>query len=406
MGSRLRFVAIAFPLSSHPSHPLPAHAPPLNSLCFLCLGRGHQHCIDEMGRTGSYSFASTGTTNRTPWSRRGSSRGPQLDDAEGEFASFETLKRSVAQSGTRSEEGGGFTQQELEHSIHGAGIDDLSPAVRAVWEVWATELARPRSKPRWLPGLGGFRSLPFPPWVLLANLAWATLLVTVVEVDEIPTDTFFETHAHTLADAREFIGTSSRHVTRRSVTHADRFAKSLTTHARPNPPLTHTGAWRVASLNRNAGILLGITTFFLSITLGFRVNQAYSRWWEARMLWGRMVNRSRQLSFQTLTHVGGSYAAASSDDAAATLAIKACLWTCVGLDLLRVHLRGNRKELGLIAVVRVWDREGKYVSDREHADVVGASHRVAICHWKLAELLGEAKREGLCSSLVHFKLNE
>ncbi|HEU4552141.1 MAG TPA: bestrophin family ion channel [Chitinophaga sp.] len=39
----------------------------------------------------------------------------------------------------------------------------------------------------------------------------------------------------------------------------------------------------------------------LSLLLGFRSNQAYERWWEARIVWGAIVNDSRTLTRQLLT---------------------------------------------------------------------------------------------------------
>jgi len=39
----------------------------------------------------------------------------------------------------------------------------------------------------------------------------------------------------------------------------------------------------------------------LSILLGFRTNSAYGRWWEARKVWGGIVNDARSLARQVLT---------------------------------------------------------------------------------------------------------
>lgn len=39
----------------------------------------------------------------------------------------------------------------------------------------------------------------------------------------------------------------------------------------------------------------------ISLLLGFRSNQAYDRWWEARHIWGAIVNESRSLARQILT---------------------------------------------------------------------------------------------------------
>src|SRR5215212_3197356 len=39
-----------------------------------------------------------------------------------------------------------------------------------------------------------------------------------------------------------------------------------------------------------------INTFILSLLMGFRNRSAYARWWEARGLWGRLTNDSRNLA--------------------------------------------------------------------------------------------------------------
>jgi len=43
----------------------------------------------------------------------------------------------------------------------------------------------------------------------------------------------------------------------------------------------------------------------LSIFLAFRTNSAYSRWWEARGLWGQLVNASRSFARQAITFLDG-----------------------------------------------------------------------------------------------------
>jgi putative membrane protein len=43
----------------------------------------------------------------------------------------------------------------------------------------------------------------------------------------------------------------------------------------------------------------------LSIFLAFRTKSAYDRWWEARTLWGGLVNSSRTLARQALTLIHG-----------------------------------------------------------------------------------------------------
>lgn len=45
----------------------------------------------------------------------------------------------------------------------------------------------------------------------------------------------------------------------------------------------------------------------ISLLLGFRSNQAYDRWWEARHIWGAIVNDSRTLSRQIMSFTYDSY---------------------------------------------------------------------------------------------------
>ncbi|MCW3464429.1 bestrophin family protein [Chitinophaga nivalis] len=45
----------------------------------------------------------------------------------------------------------------------------------------------------------------------------------------------------------------------------------------------------------------------LSLLLAFRSNQAYDRWWEARSIWGAIVNDSRSLTRQVLSLMDSNY---------------------------------------------------------------------------------------------------
>jgi len=46
---------------------------------------------------------------------------------------------------------------------------------------------------------------------------------------------------------------------------------------------------------------LGVLITAMSIFLAFQINQCYDRWWEARRLWGQLVNLSRSLGRQITT---------------------------------------------------------------------------------------------------------
>ncbi|WP_199120379.1 bestrophin family protein [Pedobacter sp. ASV28] len=45
----------------------------------------------------------------------------------------------------------------------------------------------------------------------------------------------------------------------------------------------------------------------ISLLLAFRSNQAYDRWWEARIIWGAIVNDSRSLARQIISFVDNPY---------------------------------------------------------------------------------------------------
>lgn len=48
-------------------------------------------------------------------------------------------------------------------------------------------------------------------------------------------------------------------------------------------------------------MVVGVLGAALSILLAFRTNSAYARWWEARILWGSLVNQSRSLARQAIS---------------------------------------------------------------------------------------------------------
>lgn len=56
--------------------------------------------------------------------------------------------------------------------------------------------------------------------------------------------------------------------------------------------------WKVLAL---PGLPLSTMGSAIGIFLAFRTNSAYERWWEARTLWGGLVNASRTLARQVLT---------------------------------------------------------------------------------------------------------
>jgi ion channel-forming bestrophin family protein len=78
----------------------------------------------------------------------------------------------------------------------------------------------------------------------------------------------------------------------------------------------------------------------LSIYLGFRSNNAYDRWWEARQIWGAMINYSRAWGRQVETFL---YASNGSSDEELIKIKKELVYRHIAfVHALRVFLRGSQ----------------------------------------------------------------
>lgn len=79
----------------------------------------------------------------------------------------------------------------------------------------------------------------------------------------------------------------------------------------------------------------------ISIIVGFRNNYAYGRWWEARTLWGAIVNRSRSLARQVLTTMSAPASAGEEERAeVAAMQRKLVHYQIAFVHALRQQLRG------------------------------------------------------------------
>lgn len=131
------------------------------------------------------------------------------------------------------------------------------------------------------------------------------------------------------------------------------------------------------------GIPLTILGSGLSIFLAFRNNTAYARWWEARTLWGGIVNRSRTLSRQVLSMFR------SDEFQVDPLARRILYYQIAFVHALRCHLRKQ----DVVAEVR--NRVGD-----EIADEVGEAPNVPIALLlRVGELVERARREERCDSI-------
>lgn len=98
----------------------------------------------------------------------------------------------------------------------------------------------------------------------------------------------------------------------------------------------------------------------ISLLLGFRSSQAYDRWWEARTIWGAIVNDSRTLGRQISTMVSDNYGPAEYDDFKANWIRRQMAW-CHSLT---GHLRNRDGTRGLKRFLK--KEELQFLSDYDN----------------------------------------
>ena len=140
--------------------------------------------------------------------------------------------------------------------------------------------------------------------------------------------------------------------------------------------------WDVIHLERLA---LTITPFSLigvalSIFLGFRNNASYDRYWEARKLWGRLVNASRTWARQVTMLVEGESGPGSMRR---ELIERQLAYT----HSLRLHLRGEGDDGNL----------EKLLGSKEATEVAGFANRPARIVQGTGEVVRRAWKEGRLS---------
>lgn len=108
----------------------------------------------------------------------------------------------------------------------------------------------------------------------------------------------------------------------------------------------------------------------LSIFLGFRNNACYDRWWEARKLWGRLINTSRSSARQALTLIRG--------DGADAVTHRWVNLQIAYVHALRIHLRQQPERIGELSP---FVEAGEVEALRGERNVpVGILYRMALVH--------------------------
>lgn len=140
-----------------------------------------------------------------------------------------------------------------------------------------------------------------------------------------------------------------------------------------------TVAWYVDATHFE-GVVIQYSLFGTAIALflGFMVNAAYARWWEARTLWGAIVNNSRTLARESVTLI--------DDDG---IAVEITRTQIAYVHALRTLLRGQQTP----------DEVLTYLPPKVRARLVGVANLPNALLSRIATLTGDAARIGHLSDI-------
>jgi putative membrane protein len=151
------------------------------------------------------------------------------------------------------------------------------------------------------------------------------------------------------------------------------------------------------SLDRPAFSLaaVGLLVTSLSIFLVFRVNESYARWWEARTLWGQLVNSSRGFARQVATLV--TEETPDRKKTATTLKLhRDLLYRQIAFaNALRLSLRKEDN----------WDELDQFLDEEDAANTKLAINKPTFLLHRQGEQLAEARGDGLLSALGQNQLD-
>lgn len=133
----------------------------------------------------------------------------------------------------------------------------------------------------------------------------------------------------------------------------------------------------------------------LAIFLGFRNNSAYDRWWEARKIWGGIVNYSRTwamqvMSFPSAAHSSGDVPEEAREAWQRDVIMRHIAW----LYALRMHLR---KQFD-------WDKLDDYISRDEVERIKALANKPTQLINTQGQKLREAHEKGFIDNFRHVEM--
>ena len=133
----------------------------------------------------------------------------------------------------------------------------------------------------------------------------------------------------------------------------------------------------------------------LAIFIGFRNNNAYARWWEARTLWGGIVNSSRVLARLIITFTDSHahqphYDRARSEAFKREMVHKVIAW----VHALRIHLRGQQQ----------WPELAPLLPPTDLDEVLKAHNKPNVIMQQLGRRIYQAMADGTLGGFDSFQM--
>lgn len=140
---------------------------------------------------------------------------------------------------------------------------------------------------------------------------------------------------------------------------------------------------------------IGVLGSALAIFVAFRNNSAYGRWWEARTLWGGIVNSSRVLARLIITFTDShahqaNYDPARSEAFKRSMVYKVIAW----VHALRLQLRGQSS----------WEEIQPFLSAEEYSEVTGKDHKPNALQLLMGRQIYEAMGAGTLGGFDSFQM--
>lgn len=133
----------------------------------------------------------------------------------------------------------------------------------------------------------------------------------------------------------------------------------------------------------------------LAIILGFKNSSAYDRWWEARKIWGGVVNESRTLTRQVLHLVDPEHASPEIKETVSGLVRMQLAW----VNALRLQLRR-------ITDPSAWQQSvGTHLGQEQYSALQGRSNKVTYLSMQIAAVLKHLHGTEVIDGFFHMQLD-